>query len=87
LVEKLEKKVENKGVESDKTNSLSQIERDILFYLTKEFLTVKRIAIRLKTSDKYIYKIRAKLMKKGILNKQYRKVENSGVTFTTKPIT
>jgi len=81
LVEKLEKKVENKGVESDKTNSLSQIERDILFYLTKEFLTVKRIAIRLKTSDKYIYKIRAKLMKKGILNKQYRKVENSGVTF------
>ena len=59
----MKKKVENKGIVS----KITKAEKEVLHLLTKEFLTVKQIAIRRKTSDKAVYKIISKIKKKGIL--------------------
>ena len=70
----VEKKVENKGEEELK---LTPTEQDVLYLLTKDFLTPKRIAIRRKTSDKAVYKIISKLKKKGIINAGFQEVEKT----------
>ena len=47
---------------------ISESQKDVLFLLTKEFLTTKQIASRRQTSVWAIYKIINKLRKKGLLN-------------------
>lgn len=49
--------------------SITQTEKEILHYLCYEFLTIKQISIRRKTSVRAVYKIIDKLKKKGIIKK------------------
>lgn len=77
----MKKKVENKGSESQ---SLTKTEQEVLYYLTKEFLTPKKIAIRRGRSVQAIYKTVNSLKKKGVLKNNYLEVENVECTF--KPL-
>lgn len=56
-----------RGVENNTLEDLSQDQKEVLYYLTKEFLTIKQIANLRHTSDKAVYKIISKLKSKGIL--------------------
>lgn len=60
---------------------LTKAERDVLHFLTDEFLTIKQIAIRRRTSIQAVYKIASSLKKKGLINKGLKKVENFQPTF------
>ncbi len=68
-------KVWKKGVETNIRNirKLSEVQSDVLYMLTKEFETIKGIAIRRKTSKAAVYKIVAKLKKKGLLTHSFTK--------------
>lgn len=48
---------------------LTPLEKEILYYLTQEFLTVEQIATRRGTSLNAIYKVRKKLLNYGLINK------------------
>jgi len=61
-------------ISGDNNLKLTKIEQEILHYLTNEFLTIKQIAIRRKTTYEATRKIVAKLKKKGVVNKVNRKV-------------
>jgi len=76
-----------------KNTNLTPLENEVLTLLTVEFLTVKKIAKRRKTSLNAIYKIRKKLITKGLINKSNirnialsKEVENKGGVFTKNPI-
>lgn len=77
-VEKAKKQVEFGGVDDDK---LTQAEQEVLYLLTKEYLTVKQAAIRRRCSNKNIYKIWKNLRKKGVITEQFEEVEKSGCAF------
>lgn len=47
---------------------LSPEQKEVLYYLTKEFLTVKKIALLRKTTTRAVYKTIAKLKKKGVVS-------------------
>lgn len=58
----------NRGLKVRGTMAKKQnAQKEVLHLLTEEFLTVKQIAIRRKTSNKAVYKIIKKLQKKGFL--------------------
>lgn len=74
------------GVENTSSvESISENQRDILNLLTKEFLTVKTIAIRKKTSVQAIYKTVNKLKKLGLLGGFKKSGFKGGVTPPIKP--
>lgn len=60
---------------------LTKKEQEILTLLTTEFLTVKQVALRRQTSVQSVYKIKKKLEKKGVLTKQFKKVEKKRCGF------
>ena len=74
----VEKRVESQGSIYEK---LTKAETDILHLLTREFLTVNQISIRRQTSNKAVYKIIAKIKKKGFLSDKNKRVENFQSTF------
>lgn len=85
---RIKKKVENikplKVKSQGEDKDLSAAQKDVLFLLTQEFLTVKQVAIRRKTTVQAIYKIIRKLKKKGSLgmnNRGFKGVENIKPTF------
>ncbi len=85
LTQDYEKKVEKKGLNKQEGSlPLSDIQKEILYYLTKEFLTPKQIAIRRKTSKNAVYKVINYIKEKGYLKKGLNRVENIEGTF--KPI-
>jgi DNA-binding CsgD family transcriptional regulator len=47
---------------------LTSAESEVLYLLTKEFLTVQQVAIRRKTTTRAVYNIRKRLIEKGVLN-------------------
>lgn len=49
-------------------SELSPQQKEILYYLTKEFLTVKKIALLRKTTTRAVYKTIDKLKKKGFIS-------------------
>jgi DNA-binding Lrp family transcriptional regulator len=51
---------------------ITQAEKEVLHYLTKEYLTPKKIAIRRQTTPRAVYKIIQKLKSKGIINKVHK---------------
>lgn len=57
-------------------SELTQAESEVLHSLTNEFLTIQQIALRRNCSDKAIYKIIAKLKKKGAYTLGLQKVES-----------
>jgi len=69
---RVEKKVENRGVT---TRKLTNSEEEVYYLISKEFLTVKQIAIRRGVSDKAIYKTLSKLKKKGVFDSSFSPVE------------
>ena len=62
-------KIQPKGVESSSSVyvKLSNNQKEILEMLTTQYLTVRQIANRRKTSDKAVYKVMKKLKEKGYL--------------------
>lgn len=73
----MKKKVESQGVVEPK---LSQTQQEVLFFLTKEFLTIQQIATRRQTSKNAVYKIVNKLKKKGLINSVWQGVEKNRCT-------
>ena len=79
------KKVENQQKNStikvefavDVNKKTTKTEKDILFLLTTEYLTIKQVAVKRGCSIQNIYKIVSSLKSKGVLNKTFFKVENS----------
>ena len=67
----------NKKVESSTSNNqkLSKVESEVMYLLTKEFLTPRQVAIRRQTSFQATYKVIENLKKKGVLNKVFKEVE------------
>lgn len=66
------KKKFNKDLK-DTTNSLEELtqnEKEVLHLLTQEFFTIKQVSFRRHTSDKAVYQIVDRLVKKGYLDKQ-----------------
>lgn len=64
------KKVPKKGLKlQGQQPQLTPLEKEILYYLTQEFLTVEQIATRRGTSKNAIYKVRKKLLSYGLINK------------------
>lgn len=55
-------------------SKLTKVEQEILYLISEEFLTVKKIAIRRKTSKSYVHRIIRKLKEKGVLNQGSQKV-------------
>lgn len=53
---------------------ITKKENEVLYYLTKEFLTPIQVSTRTKTSKSYVYRVIKKLQKKGIINKEYKMV-------------
>jgi len=62
-------------------SKLTKAETEVLNLLTEDFLTVKQIAYRRKTSDKAVYKILRSLKKKGAYDVGLKKVEKIDGTF------
>lgn len=58
---------------------VTNAEKEVAFYLTEEFLTVKQIALRRKTSVQSVYKIIKRLKEKGVIDNQKKKVENTDI--------
>lgn len=52
------------------SDNLSENEKEVLHLLTEEFFTIKQVSIRRQTSDKAVYQIVNRLVKKGYLDKQ-----------------
>jgi len=59
------------------SKQLSKAQQDVLYLLTKEFLTINKIAIRRGTSNKAVYKIIKRLKKKGIVSNLEQGVEKN----------
>lgn len=59
------------------THNLTETETEVLYYLTKEFLTSKQISIRRKTKIRTVQNIIKKLKEKGIINNAFQEVRNS----------
>jgi len=53
------------------------VERDILSLLSDEHLTIPQVAIRRQTSKQAVYKILSSLKKKGLINKNFQRVEKN----------
>lgn len=66
-------------VENNKA-STTKNEKEILYLLTTEYLTPKKISIRRQTSVQAVYKIIKKLKQKGLINKTYERVEKNRPT-------
>jgi len=65
------KKVPQKGsVCHHHKQKITETQKETLFFLTKEFLTTKQIAVRRQTSERAVRKIIEKLRKKGYINKE-----------------
>ena len=60
---------------------LSKEQEDVLYLLTKEFLTIKQTALRRKTTVQAVYKTVNKLKKKGYLKIGFKGVEKIQTTF------
>jgi len=56
---------------------LTESEKQVLYLLSEEYLTPKRVAIRLKCSHQNVYKIIKNLRKKGAISKNFKSVEKS----------
>jgi DNA-binding CsgD family transcriptional regulator len=68
-VHKPSQKGSQKGsLSRDGVPKLTPAEREVLLMITKDFMTVKQVAIRRKTSTRAVYNIRKQLIEKGILN-------------------
>ena len=67
----MKKKVVNKGKVKQ---ILTKTEQDILYLLTKEFLTPRKITIRRGCSQQAVSKIIVKLRKKGLINSVLKEV-------------
>jgi len=82
----LKKEVDKKGLQSRISSSnLTKTEQEVYNLLTNDFLPIKKIALRRKTSRQAVHKIIKKLIKKGAINKDLKKVDNfqsSGLTST-----
>jgi len=61
--------------------NLTQTEREILFYLTKEFLTPKQISTRRGTKLRAVYLIIKSLKDKGIINNHFQVVQKKGMWY------
>lgn len=61
-----------------KKRKLTKTEAEILNLLSKEFLTIKEITQRRKTTKQAVYKIIRKLKEKGVISKTLKKVYFSG---------
>lgn len=69
-----------------KLNILTQKEKEVLYMITQDFETIKRIALRRKTSQQAIYKIRKNLIKKGYLSSDGKqRLKNSDAITPTPP--
>jgi biotin operon repressor len=73
---KVDKKVDKQGI--------TELEREILHLLTEQYLTPNKIAIKRNCSRQAVYKIIKSLKDKGIINKQYRKVDK--IRCTLQPV-
>jgi len=66
---------------------LTNQEKAVLELLTKEFLTIRKIANRRQTTTQNIYRIRKQLMKKGYLNQNNDNLRRGGMwSATPKPV-
>lgn len=82
MVEKrLKKKVESQG---NITTKLTKAETEVLHYLTNEYLTIRRVAIRRQTSVSAVYKTLKRLKEKGVINQHFEKVEKKRSTLGAK---
>ncbi len=57
-------------------SKLTKLEKEVLFLITEEFLTIPKVAQRRKVTTRAIYKIRTNLIKKGALTTTNKKVHN-----------
>ena len=74
--------VEKKGLKFHNRNTeLTSTEKEILHLITDEFLTIKQIAQRRKTSVQAVYKLINFLKKKGVLGIGLKKVEKVEPTY------
>lgn len=80
MKKRLKKRLKVRGTTSELTKS----EREVLYFLTKEYLTKKRIAIRRGTSIQAVYKILKKLQNKGQINHKFQEVEKNRCTLPSK---
>lgn len=69
--------VHKKGSQSGKCFAkLTKTEKEVLKFLTIDFLTPNKIAIRRQTTKRAVYKIITSLKQKGVLGRAYKKVHN-----------
>ncbi len=61
---------------SNKIEDLTENQKQVYYFLTKDYLTIKEIAQRRKTSLKAVYNIVNKLISLNIINKNYNKLES-----------
>ena len=66
-------KVSKKGVESYSSDTISKTQREVLDMLTKQYLTIKKIAKLRGTTIQAVYKIYKKLRKKGLISKGFNR--------------
>lgn len=64
-----------------KKEKLSPAELEVLHYLADEYLTVKQIAYRRRTSVQAVYIILKKLRQKGVISRAYKKLEKTDSSF------
>ncbi len=67
--------VEKRGLKYHKKAELTPAEKEVLHLLTDKFLTVKKIALRRRTSLQAVYKLVKSLKKKGAIGAGVRRVE------------
>ena len=76
-----------RGLKLPQTNIQSTpVELEIIHLLTEEFLTIKQVAQRRKTSLQAVYKVIKRLKKKGLLNINLKKVEKVEPTYNQSDI-
>jgi hypothetical protein len=57
-------------------SKLTRIQAETLRFLTEEFLTINKVAIRRGVSNKAVYQTIKQLKQKGLLSKSYKSIEN-----------
>lgn len=76
----------NRGLNVRGTNSkLSKEQQEVLYLLTKEFLTPKQVTIRRQTSTTATYNILNKLREKGVIDSKFKGVEKNRMHYSTPP--
>lgn len=79
-------RVEKDGLKFPNIKPITNIEKEVLHLLTEEFLTIKQIAQRRKTTIQAVYKIVKTIKKKGALDGGLNRVEKVESTFNQSDV-